>query len=275
MTKNQAAIISELLSIPGNNICADCHASNPRYVSTKFGIFICQGCSKYHQTLNNGQNCIKSIDNDSFTRYNLDMLKQAGNQNSNKYYEYSLPSNFNRPNPNNSKEMLEFIQNKYDKKKWSDKNKFSPTNFKFLNSKIVTDLRVLTSATVKLFILALFVIFLILLLILKRCGLILLIKAISLAYIIVFEIISLMLNNDIFYLSFGLFAEFIFGAISFGKYKSITILLSAKIIEVGINGKSVNWPLLFIAAALIYFGFGFWASFSTMALLGSLIFILI
>ena len=163
--------------------------------------------------------------------------------------------------------MLEFIRNKYYRNKWSDKNKFSPTNFQFLNSHLVTEIRSLAGTAAKFFIFALFIILLILLLIFKRCGLIILDKAISIVSTIFFEIIELLFNYDHFYLIFGLFAEFIYGAISFGKYKSIIIIISAKFIRAGMCDYSINWPFIFIATALIFFGFGFWASLFTIIII--------
>lgn len=150
--------------------------------------------------------------------------------------------------------MLEFITKKYYNFKWADKSKYLPTSYKFYNSKFVTELSTFAKAAVKL------------------CGLIIIVKIISIVLTILFEIIALTFNSDDFYFLFGLFAEFIYGVISFGMIKSIVIIISAKFIRNGISGQSIKWNFIFGAAAVIFFGFGFWASLSTIVSLALFIY---
>ncbi|KAH8920874.1 Arf GTPase activating protein, partial [Atractiella rhizophila] len=57
-----------LLSVPGNDSCADCGASNPRWASWDLGIFLCVKCAQCHRSLGTHISKVKSLTLDQWTK---------------------------------------------------------------------------------------------------------------------------------------------------------------------------------------------------------------
>ncbi|OIV89519.1 hypothetical protein TanjilG_20304 [Lupinus angustifolius] len=100
----------------GNKYCADCGSSEPKWVSSSFGVFICIKCSGIHRSLGVHISKVLSLKLDEWTDEQVDALvKLGGNTVINKKYEACLPNNIKKPNPYSSnEERIDFIRRKYE-----------------------------------------------------------------------------------------------------------------------------------------------------------------
>ncbi|KAM0264447.1 hypothetical protein ACHAQJ_000638 [Trichoderma viride] len=100
------AILQELVhSVPGNDLCADCHARNPAWASWSvrypflypfvkgpllaihaLGVFLCMRCATIHRKLGTHISKVKSLSMDSWTNEQVDNMRKVGNLTSNKVY---------------------------------------------------------------------------------------------------------------------------------------------------------------------------------------------
>jgi hypothetical protein len=74
-------------SLEGNNICADCEQTNPTWCSVSFGILLCLECSGKHRGLGTHISFVRSLDMDSFTPKQIQILKIGGNKQCNSYLQ--------------------------------------------------------------------------------------------------------------------------------------------------------------------------------------------
>ncbi|KAK3791899.1 hypothetical protein RRG08_026801 [Elysia crispata] len=72
-------ILREMVSLPSNKQCFDCHQRGPTYVNMTIGSFICTSCSGILRGLNPPHR-VKSISMASFTPEEMDFLKSHGNE---------------------------------------------------------------------------------------------------------------------------------------------------------------------------------------------------
>jgi len=112
-----AAHLQELLARPGNDRCADCSATRPRYASTTFGIFICQDCYAAHRNAGAHVSKTKSLAMDQWSTDDV-IAMERGNVASNLEMEARLPtrqSTFGFPSAD-ARSL--FIHQKYRLKQW-------------------------------------------------------------------------------------------------------------------------------------------------------------
>ncbi|OEU21759.1 Arf GTPase activating protein, partial [Fragilariopsis cylindrus CCMP1102] len=74
-------------SLEGNNICADCEQTNPTWCSVSFGILLCLECSGKHRGLGTHISFVRSLDMDSFSAKQIQVLKIGGNKQCNSYLQ--------------------------------------------------------------------------------------------------------------------------------------------------------------------------------------------
>lgn len=102
---------------PGNDICADCKARNPRWASHNLGIFVCVNCASIHRKLGTHITKVKSLTLDAWTKEQVEAMKQNGNIKSNAFYN---PDEARHPPPTNmmeaerDSEIEKFIRAKYE-----------------------------------------------------------------------------------------------------------------------------------------------------------------
>ncbi|GBE83616.1 ArfGap-domain-containing protein [Sparassis crispa] len=116
--RNQRALLA-LVSEPGNDICADCKAWHPRWASHNLGIFICMNCASVHRKMGTHISKVKSITLDSWTKEQVEFMKQHGNVRSNAHYN---PDETRHPPPTNmidserDSDLEKYIRAKYEYK---------------------------------------------------------------------------------------------------------------------------------------------------------------
>ncbi|KAJ7341603.1 hypothetical protein JRQ81_005907 [Phrynocephalus forsythii] len=117
------AILANLLREEDNKYCADCEAKGPRWASWNTGVFICIRCAGIHRNLGVHISRVKSVNLDQWTPEQIQCMQQMGNTKARLLYEANLPENFRRPQTDQAVEF--FIRDKYEKKKYYDKDALS------------------------------------------------------------------------------------------------------------------------------------------------------
>ncbi|XP_061521829.1 arf-GAP with SH3 domain, ANK repeat and PH domain-containing protein 1 isoform X4 [Phycodurus eques] len=116
------AIIEDVLRMPGNELCCDCGAADPKWLSTNLGILTCIECSGIHREMGVHISRIQSMELDKLGTSELLLAKNVGNSSFNEIMEGNLP--FPSPKPTPSSDMTvrkEFINTKYVDHKYARK----------------------------------------------------------------------------------------------------------------------------------------------------------
>lgn len=109
----------EILSVYGNDICADCGRPNPEWASVNHGITVCIECSGVHRSLGSHVSKVKSLKLDSFEPELILLMKSIGNLNANTMiFEASLVSTLKPVQDAPRKDRDYFIKTKYQDKKF-------------------------------------------------------------------------------------------------------------------------------------------------------------
>lgn len=109
-------LLEDVLRQPGNERCADCHASSPRWASTNLGIFLCVQCASLHRRLGTHTSRVKSVTLDEWTRDQVAHMRAVGNTRSNAVFN---PDERRNPPPlhaaeERDSELFKYIRRKYE-----------------------------------------------------------------------------------------------------------------------------------------------------------------
>ncbi|KAF7762466.1 hypothetical protein Agabi119p4_9059 [Agaricus bisporus var. burnettii] len=121
--RNQRLLL-ELASKPGNDVCADCKSRNPRWASHNLGVFICVGCASIHRKIGTHISKVKSLTLDSWTKDQVDKMREIGNVKSNAIYN---PNEVRNPpptvldDPTRDNDLEQYIRSKYEYRRFLDK----------------------------------------------------------------------------------------------------------------------------------------------------------
>ncbi|XP_027860723.1 arf-GAP with SH3 domain, ANK repeat and PH domain-containing protein 1 isoform X4 [Xiphophorus couchianus] len=116
------AIIEDVLRMPGNEICCDCGAAEPKWLSTNLGILTCIECSGIHREMGVHISRIQSMELDKLGTSELLLAKNVGNSSFNEIMEANLPSPSPKPSPSSDMTVRkEFINAKYVDHKYAKK----------------------------------------------------------------------------------------------------------------------------------------------------------
>ncbi|XP_072547145.1 arf-GAP with SH3 domain, ANK repeat and PH domain-containing protein 1 isoform X4 [Salminus brasiliensis] len=116
------AIIDDVLRMPGNEVCCDCGAADPKWLSTNLGILTCIECSGIHREMGVHISRIQSMELDKLGTSELLLAKNVGNSNFNEIMEGNLPCPSPKPSPSSDMTVRkEFINAKYVDHKFARK----------------------------------------------------------------------------------------------------------------------------------------------------------
>ncbi|XP_077100455.1 arf-GAP with SH3 domain, ANK repeat and PH domain-containing protein 1 isoform X1 [Siphateles boraxobius] len=116
------AIIDDVLHMPGNEVCCDCGAPDPKWLSTNLGILTCIECSGIHREMGVHISRIQSMELDKLGTSELLLAKNVGNSSFNEIMEGSLPCPSPKPTPASDMTVRkEFINAKYVDHKFARK----------------------------------------------------------------------------------------------------------------------------------------------------------
>ncbi|XP_066919243.1 arf-GAP with coiled-coil, ANK repeat and PH domain-containing protein 2-like [Clytia hemisphaerica] len=112
-------LLTQIRELPGNNECADCGESNPKWASINLGIAFCIVCSGIHRSLGVHISKVRSITLDDWDTESINLMLELGNEVINGVYEASIPNGWQKPTPQSPrKDREDWIKAKYVDKKF-------------------------------------------------------------------------------------------------------------------------------------------------------------
>ena len=101
-------IFADLKRTKANQVCAECGAPNPQWASSTLGLFICYQCSGLHRSFGVHLTFVRSLNMDSWTPKQINVMRLGGNERFHKYLkEHNIPSG----NPTSAKYSMPVFEN--------------------------------------------------------------------------------------------------------------------------------------------------------------------
>ncbi|KAF7506350.1 hypothetical protein GJ744_011816 [Endocarpon pusillum] len=128
LARNERDLQDLVVSVPGNDRCADCQARNPGWASWSLGIFLCMRCAALHRKLGTHISKVKSLSMDTWSTDQVENMRHNGNTSVNKIYN---PKNTKPGIPLDVDEvdmaMERFIRQKYQERSLADGKPLPPS----------------------------------------------------------------------------------------------------------------------------------------------------
>ncbi|XP_050977968.1 arf-GAP with SH3 domain, ANK repeat and PH domain-containing protein 2 isoform X4 [Labeo rohita] len=132
------AITEDIRRMPGNNVCCDCGAPDPSWISINLGILTCIECSGIHREMGVHYSRIQSLSLDKLGTSELLLARNMGNSGFNEIVEANLPSPCVKPSAESDMAMRkDFILSKYMEWQFAQRSGGSPeTKRKYLQDAV-------------------------------------------------------------------------------------------------------------------------------------------
>jgi len=114
----------QIIDIPGNEVCADCGATDPQWASINWGVVVCIECSGIHRSLGVHISKVRGVRLDMWEPEILKVMAELGNNIVNKILEGKLEGR-QKPSPDTDRSMKEvWVKDKYREKLFVNKAVF-------------------------------------------------------------------------------------------------------------------------------------------------------
>uniref|UniRef100_A0A8C2PNZ3 Arf-GAP with SH3 domain, ANK repeat and PH domain-containing protein 3 n=1 Tax=Cyprinus carpio TaxID=7962 RepID=A0A8C2PNZ3_CYPCA len=132
------AITEDIRRMPGNNVCCDCGAPDPSWISINLGILTCIECSGIHREMGVHYSRIQSLSLDELGTSELLLARNMGNSGFNEIVEANLPIPSVKPSAESDMAIRkEFIISKYMEWQFAQRSGGSPeTKRKYLQDAV-------------------------------------------------------------------------------------------------------------------------------------------